>query len=925
MRFLLFALLLAAAVPAIAQPAPRPGAFSDAERLQGYALRGDTTVFVFDAATYGVAPDRVAVTGAFRAWSADMDAPDWLLAQAGGTLWMLPVANAGYGAVAASAPFKFRVDAGGQKGRWLDPAPGASNVEGGNLVFLYGVRPSRARAELRNARAIWVDVSGDDATRPLTPGAYRIVDAEGRQIPVAEVLPNTDTETLVVPERDLDRRRIYFVEIDQPGGRKPLRAWASFDGWFRTLYSDKPLGAEVTGSRTDIRLFAPRADRVVVNLYEAPTGRAFRQVQMQKDLDGVWETSFPQDLHGVYYDFAVHGPDDPGNHFFDQTQQTVTDPYARVSLDSWGRARIWRATEPATPVVGGRPEMEDVVAYEVHVQDFTDRLPVGADLAGTFSAMALPGLTNSRGEAVGFDHLVDLGVNVVHLMPVQEYLHYPDDEWQAAFAGDSFMQRMGIGRENYQWGYRITHYMAVESRYRQKGTEPGMEREQLRDLVQAFHERGIAVVVDFVFNHTGENMEGQQQLFNFNGIDKPYYYRLLPDQTGGFEHIGVFGNEVKSEDRPMVQRWLLDQCKAFVEEIGVDGFRIDLAGQTDEQTLAALREQLPADLIWYGEPWIGSNDPAFEANPAWDWYKTDAPIPFFQDDARNAFKGPTSTPEDPATDRGYAGGDGTLRGDVKRALTNGWPDEREANRGINYLDIHDNWALADQFAAATSGPDAWDGRAGVDEAAYRLASVLLMTSAGPVVLHGGVEMLRSKGAAPHPDEIGGERVLTEMPLAPIYIKGRGDTYNLRTPNQFDWEQLGMTAGDAGSPGGVAAMHAFWKALIALRLSDYGAPFRIGGVVPEDHYRFIEPADPTQLGYIVDGSVLVLLNTGDANAALFTADLPPGQWSLAVDGARASAQADLDGADASLTGGTHTLAVPAQAARVWVRTADQPAD
>ena len=143
---------------------------------------------------------------------------------------------------------------------------------------------------------------------------------------------------------------------------------------------------------------------------------------------------------------------------------------------------------------------------------------------------------------------------------------------------------------------------------------------------------------------------------------------------------------------------------------------------------------------------------------------------------------------------------------------------------------------------------------------------MLMTSAGPVVLHGGVEILRSKGIAPHPDEPDGEAIRTEMALAPIYLKGRGDTYNLRTPNQFDWEQVGMTASDADAPGDVAGMHAFWKALIALRLSDHGAPFRIGGVVPEGHYRFIEPADPAQLGYVVDGSVLVLLNTGDAAAS-----------------------------------------------------------
>ncbi|MEO1633277.1 MAG: alpha-amylase family glycosyl hydrolase, partial [Bacteroidota bacterium] len=391
--------------------------------------------------------------------------------------------------------------------------------------------------------------------------------------------------------------------------------------------------------------------------------------------------------------------------------------------------------------------------------DFTDRLPVSDDLKGTIPAMTMPGLTNSRGEPIGFDYLKDLGVNVVHLMPMQEFLHYPDDVWQAAFADDPFMQAQGVADENYQWGYRITHYMAVESRFRQRGTEPGAEREQFRDLVQAFHDEGMAVIVDFVFNHTGENMEGTQQVLNFNGIDKLYYYRILPDLFGTFDHIGVFGNEVKSEDRPMVQRWLIDQCLHFIEEFGVDGFRIDLAGQTDEQTLRAVREAIGRDKIVYGEPWIGSNDPAFEANPDWDWYKVDSPITFFQDDARNAFKGPTSDPTPAVESRGFAGGDGAVREQTMRALSNQFPDEATPNMGINYLDIHDNWALPDRYARNKTGADAWDGRAGVDEDRYRIAATLLFTSLGPIVLNGGSEMLRSKGAAPLQSEMGGQKVL----------------------------------------------------------------------------------------------------------------------------------------------------------------------
>ena len=162
----------------------------------------------------------------------------------------------------------------------------------------------------------------------------------------------------------------------------------------------------------------------------------------------------------------------------------------------------------------------------------------------------------------------------------------------------------------------------------------------------------MAVIVDIVPNHTGENMDGRFDVFNWNGLDKLYYYRT--DDAG--QHIGPFGNEVKFEERPMVQRWLIDQCLMLMREFGVDGFRVDLAGQVDQQTLLALKAALPADAIVYGEPWIPPSDPEVASNPDWAWYKIDAPITYFQDDARNTFKGPTANPTNKRTDRGFAGG-----------------------------------------------------------------------------------------------------------------------------------------------------------------------------------------------------------------------------------------------------------------------------
>jgi pullulanase/glycogen debranching enzyme len=746
----------------------------------------------------------------------------------------------------------------------------------------------RLRAEIHGPTAIRFTLTGIE--RPTEPSAYRLTDGQGRAIRIAGILPRNTTEAVVIPGVALDPMRVHYLEIP----RLDLRALVRRDPLFRNLYSSKPLGALVSddGIETAFRIFSPRASGVRLYLSrekdDAPA-EALRVVEMTKDDDGVWEAIEAGDLHGTWYDFTVHGPADPGNWFYETHPVHVSDPYALVNDDALGKSRVWRDGPPPPPVAGGRPPMEDVVGYEVHVQDFTDFLPVADAEVGTFPAMARAGLVNSLGEPIGFDYLVDLGVNVVHLMPVQEYLHYPDADWRAAFAEDSFARAMGIDRENYQWGYRTTHAFAVESRFRSRDAEPGTEREQFRALVRAFHEAGIAVIIDVVPNHTGENMDDRHVLINFNALDLPYYFRT-DEQLG---HIGPFGNETKSEERPMVQRWIVDQLRHWVEELGVDGFRIDLAGQIDKQTLLRVKRELPEDLIIYGEPWIAPSDPDVRANPDWTWYKADAPITFFQDDARNAFKG---SPFD-VNERGWAGGDGSARDAAMRALANDYIEEPLSTNGISYLDIHDNWALADRYALS----DDHNGLEGVDLAAVRIAAGLLLTSAGPVVVHGGTEMVRSKGMAPH------EEFEVEAAGGPIRFKGRDDTYNLRAPNRFLWETL--------APGSdQKAMRDYWRGLLALRFSEYGRVFRLANV-PDGHYRWITPAEETLLGYVVGERVLILANSGTVEG-VFRFDLPDGDWRQVGDQVRI----DLDGVEsefARLGGETQEVRVPAGAFLIWV--------
>ncbi len=784
------------------------------------------------------------------------------------------------------------------------------------LVFIkYGIGESNftqydsnlisMRSEIVGERDIRVFMTGQKATISLDPDDYRLFKADGIEIPIHKIFYIRPGEVQIYPGEKLDKRRVYFLKDK----KHDLRSLVSYNGWFRHSYSEKKLGAYYDSkmNKTWFRLFAPRAMLVKLYLYKDPEKKHYTSHALRADGKGIWEIALPGNLEGQYYDYTINGHDDPGNNFYDTNPVHISDPYGQVSVDSFGPCRIWPAVKPPRPVRGGRPPMEDVIAYEVHIQDFTTGLPIDKWKRGTFNGFIERGLTNSVGEKIGFDHILDLGINVVHLQPVQEYLHFPTKDWREAFLNDPYMIEQGVNEENYQWGYRTTHFMAIESRYREKGAEWGTQNQNFRDLVEAFHDAGIAVIVDIVFNHTGERMDGRMDYFNFSVIDKPYYYRT----NESLEYIGNYGTEIKSEERPMVQRWLMDQCKNLINQYGIDGFRIDLAGLTDKQTLKTLRQELGPDIIIYGEPWIASSDPNYEENPDWNWYKVDAPITFFQDDARNAFKGSPFTLEDKYKDRGYAGGNGD-RENVKPALSAGFPEDHTPIAGLNYLDIHDNWALSDRFATEN-----WDGRLGVDENRIKIAAALLFTSLGPVVIHGGTEFLRSKGHAPL------KEIKKEFRGGYLPFHGKNDTYNLAKANEYIWENKGKSTGDDNDKirCNYKNMYAYWRGLINLRNSDIGKVFRIAEKTPDQYYKWFEPENLKLLGYLVADKIFITINTDTVSGSFDNVVLPNGtQWRLIANIDEVNFEYGIaNDSDKTLEGGkSYKLTLPAESLKIWIK-------
>ncbi|MEO0638875.1 MAG: pullulanase, partial [Bacteroidota bacterium] len=233
-----------------------------------------------------------------------------------------------------------------------------------------------------------------------------------------------------------------------------------------------------------------------------------------------------------------------------------------------------------------------------------------------------------------------------------------------------------------------------------------------------------------------------------------------------------------------------------------------------------------------------------------------------------AYKGPVFELKDKLKDRGWPGGKFSDRANVMKGLANKFPDDKTPLSGISYLDIHDNFALADQF-----GTNNFDGRYAVDQDEYKIAVTLLYTTLGPIVTHGGSEIMRSKGHAP----LGEVEKQTKAGFN-VYMHGYRDTYNHRTANQFVWETVGQKP-NKQNVNDYRNMHAFWQGMNQFRMSPYGEVFRVSEAVPEGYYQWITPEEESMLGYIVDDKVFVLLNAGQQKGTFADLQLPQGSWKL----------------------------------------------
>ncbi len=477
------------------------------------------------------------------------------------------------------------------------------------------------------------------------------------------------------------------------------------------IVSTEPLGAIYTPEQTEIRVWAPTASRLTLRLYEAPSCGHARLVPLSRHRDGTWDTTLLGDWAGLYYTFTAEGHDprfDPG--------RELIDPYAHAVTAHDGRAII---VSDQTPVAD-RPSFtpSEAIIYEMHLRDFTIDPDSGVQRRGKYLGLTEGGthLTGRRDIATGLAHLVELGVNVVQLMPIAE------------FHGEESQERYG-------WGYDVVHFNSPDGWYASERWN-GRRVSEVKRMIDALHQRGIRVTLDVVYNHTFESLT-KHRVYSFEGLVPGYYYRLRQDGTY-WNGSGV-GNEFRSE-APMARRFILDSVKYWVEEYKVDGFRFDLLGLIDLETVTMVATELhaiDANLLIYGEPWAGGTTPI---EITYKGRQRGRGWAVFNDHFRDALKGNVFD----GRDSGFIQSGKevpTVKTGVRGSIDDFASSPQET---INYVECHDNHTLWDRLLISTidnAGVTDGDRRA-MD----KLAAVVVLTAQGIPFIHSGQEFLRTKGA-----------------------------------------------------------------------------------------------------------------------------------------------------------------------------------
>ena len=621
---------------------------------------------------------------------------------------------------------------------------------------------------------------------------------------------------------------------------------------------DGELGVIYYKNSSEFKLWAPLSEEVQLILY----GKEYNNleanktiIKMNKEDRGVWQVIIDEDLNGEYYNYLVRNNG--------KTYESV-DPYAKAVSINGEKSMVidMEITNPTGWSNDKRPLLKaatDSIIYEAHIRDLTKDEASGVikALRGKYIGAVLEN-SKIKGTSIttGVDHLKELGITHIHLLPVFDYGSI-DERYDSP--------------DNYNWGYDPQNYNVPEGSYSTNPYEGAVRISEFKEMVYRFHQAGIRVVMDMVYNHT-YNLESPLNL-----TVPGYYYRK--DKYGCYSNGSGCGNETASE-RYMFRKYMIDSVLYWAKEYHIDGFRFDLMGLHDLETMRIIRNELnkvDKSIIMYGEGWtcydtpLNINESAVKNNIC---KFDDLQIAAFSDDARDSIKGSVFLKES----LGFVNGGDNYEESIKYTICASTKHDEidlskvvysksfwanEPYQTITYDSAHDNNTLFDKLRMSCKDEN--------EEELLKmnkLAAAIVLTSQGISFLHEGEEFARVK------ENLQGEII--------------ENSYNSSDyTNELKWLRKQR----------YIDLFNYYKGLIKLR-KEYKA-FRMNSNKEiQNNISFMakgnEFKDNHIVGYIINiedyndsySKIAVIFNANKYNVEV---DLDEGKWNVLVDGEKADSE------------------------------------
>lgn len=627
------------------------------------------------------------------------------------------------------------------------------------------------------------------------------------------------------------------------------------------VYEGNDLGAVYAKEATAFRVWAPTAGRVELNLYETGNGDdLLKSYPMEPDEKGTWYLKLSGDFSGVYYTYSVT--------VLGQEREAV-DPYAKACGVNGRRGMVvdLEQTNPQGFLEETKPPLSsfrDIILYEMSVRDYTIDTSSGVKEKGKYLGLAEEGTVNEKGEATALDYLGNLGVTHVHLMPTQD-------------SGEVDEER---SEESYNWGYMTQNFNVPEGSYSTDPYHGEVRIKEYKQMVQSLHKKGIRVVMDVVYNHTSDQGES-----SFNKIVPGYYYRIKDDGT--YSNGSACGNEVASE-RAMARKFIVDSVVYWAKEYHVDGFRFDLMGLIDLETMNLIRKELnqvDESIYIYGEGWTGGD--TISGNQMAESENAGAMpgIAVFSNVFRRGIQKYVSGifEEENTKNSVLFGVVGATAQEITKETMGSWT--KDPVQCINYASCHDGYTLWDLIRqnCSSESEEMWEKR-------NKLSAAVVMTVQGVPFIQSGEEMRRSKVAQDDPEKIYGNSY------------SAGDFVN-----SIKWNDISE----------YRELAAYYKGLMEFRKDHKGLSYETAGEI-QKNMRFLETDEENVIAYtVVEEENLILENKiciiYNPNMEEASAMLPKGKWKVFINGEQAGTE------ELAVLSGGREISVPGIESLVLVRT------